>query len=82
MDGDVLAAKFLDKVPAHQIQNRAEPAGEYCRAKNGYLAFPLGIKEIFEALGGLRGGNDIRVETEANIKLAVGPVINAALAFG
>src|SRR5882672_7375562 len=82
MDGDVLAAKFLNEVPAHQVQNRAEPAGEHCGAKNSHLAFPLGVNEIFDALGGLGGGNDIRVETEANIKLAVGPVINTAFAFG
>src|SRR5207344_189129 len=81
MDGDVLAAKFLDEVPPHQIHNRAEPAGEHCGAKNGHLAFPLGVKEIFEALGSFRGRNDIRVEAEANIKLAIGPVINAALAL-
>jgi hypothetical protein len=82
MDGDVLAAKFFDEVPAHQVQNRAEPAGKHCGAKNSHLAFPLGVQEIFDALGSLRGRNDIRVEAEANIKLAVGPVINTALAFG
>lgn len=82
MNGDVLAAKFLHEVPAHQVQNRAEPAGKHRGAKNSHLAFPLGFNEIFEALGSLGGRNDIRVETETNIKLAVGLVINTALAFG